>query len=145
MRIYLLEVTLNAVWVLLAIGATGFLSLRKARNRAGLSPPVFPALEYLALACVFILLFPVLSVTDDLQYEPVPEEHSVILVAQHCPGARKGPHARNLGPVPTAGEFLRVFGSLVRILGTVSPPSMQLFRRALACCSDGRSPPLVYA
>ncbi len=145
MWICLLEVILNAVWVLLAIGATGFLCLQEARNKARSFSPVPRAHEYLVLACVLILFFPVLSVTDDLQYKPVPEEHSIALAAQHCRGARKGTHARHFGSATTAGIFPQVFGSPLRILGTIFPPSTPPFRRALACRSEGRSPPLVYA
>ncbi len=145
MLISLLEVTLNAVWLLLAIGGTGFLCLRSARRKVGLSLHVSPAIEYLALACVLFLLFPVLSVTDELQYEPVPEEHSIGLAVQHSPSARKGLHARIFGSTMTAGIFPQVFGSPLRILGTVSPLSTQRVRRVLACRSEGRSPPLVNA
>ncbi len=59
-----MEVALNVLWLLLGVAAFGFWL---CRNRRGLRMPVLLR-ELPALACLVILLFPVLSMTDDLHF-----------------------------------------------------------------------------
>ncbi len=57
-----MELLLNAVWVVLAtMAATLWLSAWRRRSRS------HPLLGLLAVACVFALLFPVISMSDDLR------------------------------------------------------------------------------
>ncbi len=60
-----MELLLNAIWLLLATAAFGFWLHRKrsgVRAHAGLH-------GLLVVGCVVILLFPVISMTDDLHYQ----------------------------------------------------------------------------
>src|SRR5208337_1532605 len=73
--IQLMEVVLNAVWLLAAIGA--FLFWRPERYRgAPADRTQGRSLGILALACALVLLFPVISVTDDLHAEQAAMEDS---------------------------------------------------------------------
>ena len=71
-----MEVLLNTIWLLVAIGA--FLLWRPERSRkARPSPrPRQTLSQFLALACALVLLFPVISLTDDLHAEQAAMEDS---------------------------------------------------------------------
>lgn len=55
-----MELLLNLVWLLLALPAYWLWHARKRTHRRG------PVQFLLALACMFVVLFPVISATDDL-------------------------------------------------------------------------------
>jgi len=68
-----MELLLNLVWVMLAVPA--FWLWRLAKNSPGTSK--HSSYCWLSLACILILLFPVVSATDDLQaMRPEMEESS---------------------------------------------------------------------
>ncbi len=70
-----MEVLLNAVWVVLA--CTALASWGHARLLTASRPRRNPwRVEMFALGCALVLLFPIISVTDDLQVEMVAVEAS---------------------------------------------------------------------
>ncbi len=135
-----MEVLLNAFWLLVAIGAFLFWRPEKYRN----TPTAHDrntTFGVLALACALVLLFPVISLTDDLNAEQIPLEDSSRTVMK----------ARSL-----AQEGLRVGKSLFMALATTVPSSadplhvlsgsavlVEIRFRCLAPISahDGRAPP----
>ena len=70
-----MEVLLNTIWFLLAMGA--FLFWRPSRlSGYSAGHRESPLCGIMALACVLVLLFPVISLTDDLHVEQVALEES---------------------------------------------------------------------
>jgi hypothetical protein len=74
-----MELLLNLAWVLLAALMFG-LWLRFS-PRAGVSPH----LQFVALAVLLLILFPVISVTDDLQAVQNPAEADCLVRRDHGP------------------------------------------------------------
>jgi hypothetical protein len=73
-----MELILNLVWILLA--SLAFCQWLKAGARHGSKPVV----QLLALAVVALILFPVVSVTDDLQTALNPAESDCCLRRDHA-------------------------------------------------------------
>jgi hypothetical protein len=134
-----MEVLLNTTWLLVAIGAFLFWQVegednarRREHNRR---------YRFLALAVALILLFPVISLTDDLHAEQAAMEDSSrsVIKARHmlkeCLGAGRSsfmalvPH----GPDPAAA--LRLFQGNVVLIENRSLCLTPIFPH------DGRSPP----
>ncbi len=63
-----MELLLNAVWVVLAAVAVAAWAKRTGPVRHAWR------VELLALGCALVLLFPIISLSDDLQAEPAPAE-----------------------------------------------------------------------
>src|SRR5208283_5321663 len=117
--IHFTEVLLNAMWLLVAIGA--FLFWQPVRYRGAATDRVRgSALGMLALACALVLLFPVISLTDDLHAEQAPMEDSsrAIIkarnIVQGCLRASRSPRMAALTAAPYSADALHVFlGSVV--------------------------------
>jgi hypothetical protein len=135
-----MEILLNTIWFLVSIGAFGY--LRPARYRA--TPPVHRPgglLAVLALASALLLLFPVISLTDDLHAEQYPMEDSSrsVMKARNlghtCMRASRFPFLAAItgGPNQAVGLNL-VFGTVVLI---ESHPSCL----TPVSTRQGRSPP----
>jgi hypothetical protein len=74
-----MELLLNLVWVLLA--ALMFCLWMRFAPHAGVSP----RLQFVALAVLLLILFPVISVTDDLQAAQNPAEADCLVRRDHGP------------------------------------------------------------
>ena len=135
-----MELLLNTIWLLLAIATFLLWVPRKARSApADRDPSSFVAV--LALACALVLLFPAISLTDDLHAEQATMEDSSRTVmkarglAQEC--LRAGRAAFMLAPVITpcayTGRFV-IFGSVVLL-------KTHVFRLNVISPHAGRAPP----
>ena len=135
-----MEVLLNTIWLLVAIGA--FLFWRPEKyTRTPTARDHKKSFGILALACALVLLFPVISLTDDLHAEQAAMEDSSrsVIKARHmlkeCLGAGRSsfmalvPH----GPDPAAA--LRLFQGNVVLIENRSLCLTPIFPH------DGRSPP----
>jgi hypothetical protein len=136
-----MELLLNLVWLLLAFPA--FWVWRIAKNRPGPSQP--SRYCWLTLACILILLFPVVSATDDLQaVRPEMEEAS----SQDALGNPH--HGKLLASVRTACDSfaspatLCSVGPELAISGLVAQPIMLLSANHLVMTRAGRAPPLSF-
>lgn len=82
-----MELFLNLLWLSLVVGA--FVSVLRARRHVSQTQRLLPALG--ALLCVAALLFPPISITDDLHFDAFAIEDSSATkrvanaVAQHAP------------------------------------------------------------
>jgi hypothetical protein len=136
-----MELLLNLVWLLLAFPA--FWVWRIAKNRPGPSQP--SRYCWLTLACILILLFPVVSATDDLQaIRPEMEESS----SQDALGNPH--HGKLLASVRAACDSFASPATLcsVRpepaIFGLVAQPTMLPSANYLVMTRAGRAPPLSF-
>ena len=75
-----MEALLNTVWFLFAVGAVVASIWRAPRDRRHY------LLEWVALLCAAVLLFPIISITDDLQAEVFVVEDSITKQMTSGPG-----------------------------------------------------------
>jgi hypothetical protein len=61
-----MEALLNLLWLMIAVAATARFAITAQRDRDDISCPGRRRLAGTALVCVIALLFPIISVTDDL-------------------------------------------------------------------------------
>ncbi len=136
-----MEVLLNTTWLLVAIGA--FACWRPGRQRAlpkghgGINSPAV-----LALACAVLLLFPVISLTDDLHAEQYPIEDSSrsVIKARHL---ERGYLHADGSPFLAATCVANSIASLSSVAGLVVVLEVQPFDLTLSSVHLGRSPPLL--
>jgi hypothetical protein len=135
-----MEILLNSLWLLVAMGAFLFWQAegeegtvrRREHNRR---------FRLLALACALILLFPVISLTDDLHAEQAAMEDSSRAVmkarnlAQACLRASRSPFVAGVTPASFSAAALHLF------LDTVVLVESPLRCLAPVSAHDGRSPP----
>ena len=135
-----MEVLLNTVWLLVAIGA--FILWRPEKHRAIHAGRGYSrGLGILALTCALVLLFPVISLTDDLHGEQATMEDSSrsVLKARHmvqtCLHAGKSPFVPALDCAPYAAAALHLFSGAVVLFETRVPCLPPI------SAHEGRSPP----
>lgn len=133
-----MEVLLNTIWLLVSIAAfvcwrpDRFNSTQRGQTRL---------LAVVTLACALLLLFPVISLTDDLHAEQYPMEDSSrsVIKARHL---AHGCLRASRSPLVMASNFTaHSAASLNLIIGAVVPPEIHPFHLALAASHQGRSPP----
>jgi hypothetical protein len=130
-----MELLLNLVWCLLTLGAFGAFAADTRRRQLLIKP----LRATLALACALVLLFPVISASDDLHTADIVVEDSV---KRLCVGLNAPP----LKHVPMT--FLPVLLTLLLLIGMLqmgrlavlrwSPKSLSLALPPL----EGRAPPV---
>jgi hypothetical protein len=136
-----MELLLNLVWVMLAVPA--FWLWRLAKNSPSTSK--YSSYCWLTLACILILLFPVVSATDDLQAMRPEMEESI---SQDALG---NPHHGKL--LASAGTVCDSFASATALccgqpelafLGLVTQPVMLPSAVQFVMTRAGRAPPLSF-
>jgi hypothetical protein len=130
-----MELLLNLVWLTFALLALGLRwHARTERHCNRLTPLV-------VLSCVLILLFPVISVTDDLHpIRPEMEESSVskkIKAARHA----SSNHSAVFDSLPTQSACSFLFSRNNRIYGQVLADLALLPETAQLCKDACRAPP----
>ena len=134
-----MEVLLNTTWLLVAIGA--FACWRPARQsalrkgRGGIA-----SRTVLALVCALLLLFPVISLTDDLHAEQYPIEDSSrsVIKARHL---ERGYLHADGSPFLAATCAAHSMASLTSVAGLVVLLEVWPFDLTLSSAHLGRSPP----
>ena len=101
----MIEIVFNAVWLAVVVGAFVFVPRRSGK-------------ALLALAAVLVLLFPIISVSDDLAFDRNSLEEALAIIV----------------------AFLTLFVGLV-VFARVEPRLLQPALVLLATPSDPRSPP----
>ena len=134
-----MEVLLNTTWLLVAIGAFLFWCPDSYGSTFG-QRGHGTLLGILALACALVLLFPIISLTDDLHIEQAAIEDS----------SRSVIKARNLAQAPLRAARSPFLGALNRASYSDSAlqvlASVVLFESCITCrtpisAHEGRSPP----
>ncbi len=135
-----MELLLNLIWVLLAVPAF-WLWRREALPAAHRSRYLNPVRCVLALGFVLLLLFPVISATDDLRaMQPETEE---------CPSGRRAcrnaenekDHVPHMGTAPALVAMFTTFAPADEFHGLVSSFSGQQPVAILRSAATGRAPP----
>ena len=135
-----MEVLLNSIWLLVAIGA--IMLWRPERHRAlptgrGLSR----CFGLIALVCALVLLFPIISLTDDLHAEQAAMEDSsrTVMKARHmvqaCLRADRPAFLAAFNSADFSAAALRAFFT------SIVPHAPRVYCLALISSHEGRSPP----
>ena len=136
-----MELLLNILWLALALPAVW---MWRHKPACANHPQRFGSWRpFLLFGCALVLLFPVVSATDDLQaMRPEMEESSSSLVLKQTAGTRSSAWTH-----PT-GSFLSEFsapalGGNDPLCGLVSLASTPLPERAFFSQKDSRAPPAI--
>jgi hypothetical protein len=138
-----MELWLNIFWLSLSLGAFALWFPRKAPSSAcgARNNGFLPTFAMLAL--VLVILFPSISLTDDLHAEQAVMEESSRLVLKARQLTQKCLRAgKSLTPL-TAIMSENLSGAIDLVVGRVFLPEVRLLRSALVCPSQGRSPPFL--
>ena len=137
-----MELALNLVWAILAMASYALLfrSLR-TRTEDPRRPSRWP--RFIALTCVLAILFPVISLTDDLhEIQATAEDASAAGVVKRCVAGQSSASARSLHPAFLLGApFVLAFAQTdfgVPAGRWIAGPSP-----ALRPPSFGRAPPSI--
>jgi len=137
-----METTLNLIWLGVTVAAIWLWRFRWTVSRQ--NPKYSTRMEAVAMVCVLALLFPVISLTDDLHPETVTVDaasgkRNACLIAASIPHVRSA----TLG----SGKHLTVGLTSIRFtaansnISVFSPLSVFNDQTSLASSSSGRSPP----
>jgi hypothetical protein len=135
-----MEVLLNIIWLLVAVGALVYWRPQNG-HAASASRRDGKYLAVMALACALLLLFPVISLTDDLHAEQYPMEDSsrsagkARSVAQAGWRAVRSPFAAPVMGAADPSARLKVVWGAVALLDAPT------FCLSLVSSHQGRSPP----
>jgi hypothetical protein len=135
-----MEVLLNTIWLLVAIGAFFYWRPEKYRGTPTVHNHTTP-FGIMALACALVLLFPVISLTDDLNAEQAAMEDSSRSVmkarglAHECLRASRSTCMTAATTAPCSADPLHVFFGSVVLLDS------RVFCLTLISLHDGRAPP----
>ena len=132
-----MEVFLNSIWLVVAIGAFLFWQMERASKRRDHSGRQ----RFLALACALVMLFPVISLTDDLHAEQAAMEdssRSVIKARNILQGCERAGSASFLATAPPASYSVT---ALHFFLGAVVLAETSALCVTPISAHDGRSPP----
>lgn len=140
-----MELILNLVWAVLALSSYALLfrhlAIRRLRYSSG--PRQWQCI--VALTCVLLILFPVISLTDDLhELQATAEEASSCAVIKRCAAHHESPAARTIHQAPylLATVAIRISWAAV---GTAAVFQTAHLRPALERPAPGRAPPVLPA
>jgi hypothetical protein len=140
-----METILNLVWLAVTVAAIWLWRYRWAASRR--NPTHSTRMEAAAMVCFLALLFPVISLTDDLHPETVAVDaasgkRNACLIAASAPLAR----AATLRPGShwSLGMISRPLAAIKFITSEIHNTSKQHNTEYLAGVSRGRSPPSIY-
>ncbi len=138
-----MEGLLNVLWLVIALGVVGLWRTRWSAARASRRRRPSFLHEAMALACALLLLFPVISLTDDL--------HPAFALAEDSVSSKRALQAWTVAHAPLATGKLVVhqfavilarvcsfsYGTCRRVVQADALPAVAAPRR----CASGRSPP----
>ncbi len=137
-----METLLNLLWLVLALAALWIWRFRWLASRPNPQARVY--LESVAIGCALALLFPVISLTDDLHPEIVAvdassgKRNSCLMVA----GATSTTHAAQISsPHSALTVFRPVLGNVERNIAGIFLPPENLHQVFVCGSCSGRSPP----
>jgi hypothetical protein len=119
----MIELTLNLIWAAVAIAAFAFV-LPRTRQRWAAS---------IALSCILVLLFPIISVSDDLsaQWEAIDEATAV----------RRVHHVLHVSPFPAVLAAAAIFVVNLALIGAIECRVVPTPSVLLSVRNSPRSPP----
>lgn len=130
-----MELLLNLFWLAIALIAMGLWWRARSEQRCNRLP------QLVVLSCVLILLFPVVSVTDDLHpLRPEIEESNPSKKIKATAHAYSG-HSGVFDPLPTHVACSFLFPPQSKICGRVLADRTSVSEAALLCKDACRAPP----
>jgi len=134
-----MELLLNLIWVLLAVPA--FWVWRREAVHSRRSRFLSPVRCVFALAFILLLLFPVISATDDLRaMQPETEESPSVCRASRNAESHKD-HIATLGTTPAVAGDVAAFPPADECSGLVVGFTVTLPVAILESVPSGRAPP----
>jgi len=135
-----MELLLNLLWLMLALPA--ILVLRRQPTYAGNFGSIYSPRAFVLLGCLLVLLFPVVSATDDLHpiRAEIEESSPSKRIVKQSPGA-KSPAWRSDGGPPAQLVFVPSFAPDNDRCGSVSEYLPFLPEQAPAGTTGCRAPP----
>jgi hypothetical protein len=140
-----MELALNLAWALIAVAGYALLfrhlAIRGLGGRRG--PRRWRC--FVALTCALLILFPVISLTDDLhEIQATAEEAAASVVIKRCVGNHESPPARTIHHIPYL--FAAVTTHLAwTVVGAAAVLESALSRPVLRQPAPGRAPPVLSA
>jgi hypothetical protein len=137
-----LETILNLVWLGVTVAGVWLWRFRWSRSRRKPSDRLW--LEAVAMICILALLFPAISLTDDLHPEVIPvdsvsSKRTLCLLAAH---AARASNARTPAHHPSVFACLSDAPANVELRGEGGPPQPPLLNPlSRSTASLGRGPP----
>jgi len=135
-----MELLLNLVWMFLALVALSVFMRR--RHKAATTPRMPYGKALLALACVLVLLFPVVSASDDLHPTQAVLEDATKRVQQLAVPLQRVHGGSLAGMVPAVLAMYLLCALVTLLVGQPIAQDVRVIDRAWSP-HDGRSPPRV--
>jgi hypothetical protein len=140
-----METILNLVWLAITVAAIWLWRFRWTVSRQ--NPRHSTRMEAVAMVCVLALLFPVISLTDDLHPETVAVDaasgkRNACLIAASAPHMRAATLS-GLGSHLTPGTISRSFAAVDLTYSEISALIKLHDSSSLVSVSRGRSPPSI--
>ncbi len=141
-----MELALNSFWFVLALCGFALWLARIQRRRSPAPRALRPFWMLVAMACALTVLFPVISLTDDLhEQEAVAEDSSARLATKRSATTGASVRSHKLSSPPALKPHLSV-SPVVHALFDRVPPEEVLFPRPTFLRSLGsRAPPALFA
>jgi len=132
-----MELGLNLFWLLLIMASLVWRQKsRRTRHQSKASRRSF-----VAIGCALVVLFPVISLTDNLHGEQAVLEDSSSRVLKKCSAIGISSHQTKLSTSPACLAVPLCFSCCRPCVGRATSAVLILHRPAVACVSDGRGPP----
>jgi len=132
-----LELLLNLLWVLLLLPAYWIWRQSQCASR---SPRVHSRHSLLLVGCVVLLLFPIISASDDLQAMRPEVEEFATPDARHAQSGRHSSAADNLGAWAAPAQSVAIHPHFTCV-GLALTPALALGHDPVQAILTGRSPP----
>jgi hypothetical protein len=137
-----METTLNLIWLVVTIAAVCIWRFRWSVSRE--NPRHSTRIEVIAIICVLALLFPVISLTDDLHPEIVPAD-TVSSKRNHCLLVAGNSHPEKSKSLLHAHAFYALsshsFLELEIVASRILPPEISFPFSSSIFIGQGRAPP----
>jgi hypothetical protein len=140
-----MELVLNLIWLLLALAAIGLWRLRWTHQHQPRTRRQAPWREWTAVACALVLLFFVVSITDDLHADVLALEDSTnarrqvncLSTAHHHAQSRHFPITQGAAMLPAPAQIIDL--AVSALFAKASQPASS---RAEQKINSGRAPPI---
>ena len=137
-----MELALNLIWAIITVASYALLIRYLASRRTNLARGLSRSQCVVALTCVLAILFPVISLSDDLHemQATLVEASSSVLVIKKCVVNHSSNHARALHQVPFVLASFAT-GARRAVLGFLAAQQVARSSPGLPLAAPGRSPP----
>jgi hypothetical protein len=132
-----MELGLNLFWLLLFMASLVW----RQKSRWSRHQSKRSRHSLVAMGCALAVLFPVISLTDNLHGEQAVLEDSSSRVLKKCSAIGISSHQTKLSTSPACLAVPLCFSYCRPCVGRVASAALTLLRPAVACVCDGRGPP----